>query len=96
MITDILRDLLFDYTLRNVALGSALLGIVSGVLGSFAMLRRQGLLGDTLAHAALPGICLAFLFTGNKEQIVLLLGAGLASAQSAPVPAASVAVNTPK
>ena len=78
MITDILRDLLFDYTLRNVALGSALLGIVSGVLGSFAMLRRQGLLGDTLAHAALPGICLAFLFTGNKEQIVLLLGAGLA------------------
>jgi manganese/zinc/iron transport system permease protein len=78
VIIDLLRDLVFDYTLRNVALGSALLGIVSGVLGSFAMLRRQGLLGDTLAHAALPGICLAFLLTGNKEQIVLLLGAGLA------------------
>ncbi len=76
--TELLRDLVFDYTLRNVALGSALLGIVSGVLGSFAMLRRQGLLGDTLAHAALPGICLAFLLTGNKDQIVLLLGAGLA------------------
>ena len=74
--TDLLRDLIFDYTLRNVALGSALLGIVSGVLGCFAVLRRQGLLGDTLAHAALPGICLAFLLTGNKEQLVLLLGAG--------------------
>jgi manganese/zinc/iron transport system permease protein len=77
-VSDLLRDLLFDYTLRNVALGSALLGIVSGALGSYAMLRRQGLLGDTLAHAALPGICLAFLLTGAKTQIVLLLGAALA------------------
>jgi manganese/zinc/iron transport system permease protein len=77
-VSDLLRDLMFDYTLRNVALGSALLGIVSGVLGSYAMLRRQGLLGDTLSHAALPGICIAFLLTGAKEQIVLLLGAGIA------------------
>ena len=28
----LLSDLLFDYTLRNVALGSAILGIVGGVL----------------------------------------------------------------
>ncbi|MCC6314458.1 MAG: metal ABC transporter permease [Thermomicrobiales bacterium] len=75
---DVLRHLAFDYTLRNVALGSALLGIVSGVLGPFAVLRRQGLLGDALAHAALPGICLAFLLTGSKETIVLLAGAALA------------------
>jgi manganese/zinc/iron transport system permease protein len=73
-----LHDLLFDYTLRNVALGSALLGIVSGVLGCFAVLRRQGLLGDALAHAALPGICIAYLLTGSKSTIVLLLGAAIA------------------
>ncbi|MCD6034064.1 MAG: transporter related, partial [Thermomicrobiales bacterium] len=30
------------------------------------------------AHAALPGICVAFLLTGSREQIVLLLGAGIA------------------
>jgi manganese/zinc/iron transport system permease protein len=75
---DLLRELVFDYTLRNVALGSALLGLVSGVLGTFAVLRRQGLLGDTLAHTALPGICLAYLLTGSKEPIVLLAGAGVA------------------
>jgi manganese/zinc/iron transport system permease protein len=78
MMGDTLHDLIFDYTLRNVALGSALLGIVSGILGSFAVLRRQGLLGDTLSHAALPGICIAFLLTGSKEPLVLLLGAGVA------------------
>lgn len=75
---DILNDLIFDYTLRNVALGSMLLGIVSGVLGSFAVLRRQGLLGDALSHAALPGIAIAFMITSSRETIVLLLGAGVA------------------
>src|SRR5687768_4592205 len=74
----ILHDLIFDYTLRNVALGAMLLGIVSGILGSFAVLRRQGLLGDALSHAALPGICIAFILTGARTPIVLLLGAGIA------------------
>jgi manganese/zinc/iron transport system permease protein len=74
----ILHDLIFDYTLRNIALGSMLLGIVSGVLGSYAVLRRQGLLGDTLSHAALPGIVIAFILTGSRTSIVLLLGAGIA------------------
>lgn len=71
--------LLTDYTLRQVALGSALLGLVGGVLGCFAVLRRQSLVGDVLAHACLPGLCLAFLLTGTKDPLVLLFGAGLAA-----------------
>ena len=74
-IGQILYDLIFDYTLRTVALGSALLGVVSGVLGAFAVLRRQSLLGDAISHAALPGVALAFLLTGSKEAIVLVSGA---------------------
>ena len=74
---DLLHDVIYDYTLRNVALGSALLGIVGGVLGSFAVLRRQGLLGDALAHAALPGIALAFMLTGSKTPLVLMIGAAI-------------------
>ncbi len=73
-----LHDLIFDYTLRNVALGGMLLGIVAGVLGAFAVLRRQALLGDTLSHAALPGICIAFILTGSREPLILLIGAGIA------------------
>ncbi len=68
---------LLDYTVRNVALGSAILGFVGGGLGSFALLRRQSLLGDAVSHAALPGIVLAFLVTGSKEPWVLLLGAAI-------------------
>ena len=68
-------SLLSDYTFQTVALGSALLGIISGVLGSFAVLRRQSLLGDGVSHAALPGVVMAFLLTGSKNTEVLLLGA---------------------
>ncbi|NUP99247.1 MAG: metal ABC transporter permease, partial [Armatimonadetes bacterium] len=75
---DWLAEVFADYTLRTVALGSGLLGIVSGALGCFAVLRRQSLLGDAMAHAALPGIALAFLATGSKSPLVLILGALLA------------------
>lgn len=73
----LLKDLFFDYTLRTVALGSATLGIVSGALGSFAVLRRQSLLGDGISHAALPGIALVYILTGSKEPLFLLLSAGV-------------------
>lgn len=68
---------LSDYTLRTVALGAGTIGVVSGVLGSFAVLRRQSLLGDAISHAALPGIAIAFLVTGSKSLPVLVLGAGV-------------------
>jgi manganese/zinc/iron transport system permease protein len=77
-ISQILHDIFFDYTLRTVVLGSSILGIVSGALGSFAVLRRQSLLGDAVSHAALPGIALAFLLTRSKSSLVLILGAALA------------------
>ena len=56
----VVLDLFDDYTLRTVALGSAALGITSGALGTFAVLRRQSLLGDAISHAALPGVAIAF------------------------------------
>jgi manganese/zinc/iron transport system permease protein len=67
-----------SFTARTVLLGSTLLGTLGGVLGCFALLRRQSLLGDALAHAALPGVCLAFLWTGSKDPLPLALGALIA------------------
>ncbi|ALM08277.1 zinc transport system membrane protein TroC [Sediminicola sp. YIK13] len=64
-----------DYTLRTITLGTAVLGLVCGLLGSFAVLRKQSLLGDAISHAALPGIVIAFLITGAKTSNTLLIGA---------------------
>ncbi len=70
-------EFMTDYTLRTVALGSATLGLVAGALGAFAVLRRQSLLGDAVSHAALPGIVLAFMVTGSKTPLILVIGAAL-------------------
>lgn len=67
--------LLHDYTFQVVALGAVLLGMASGLIGSFAVLRRQSLLGDVVSHAALPGIAAVFLMTGTKDTVWLLIGA---------------------
>lgn len=61
-----------------VTSGAALLGTVSGALGTYAVLRRQSLLGDVISHAALPGIAIAFLLTGSKTPLLLVLGAAIA------------------
>ncbi|MGM9924444.1 MAG: metal ABC transporter permease [Bacillus sp. (in: firmicutes)] len=58
--------------------GTTLLGICSGVIGCFAYLRRQSLMGDALAHAALPGICIAFMITGTKSIFSFFMGALIA------------------
>lgn len=58
-----------------VLIGTLLLGLASGILGSFALLRKQSLIGDAVAHAALPGICIGFMLTGERSLIILLIGA---------------------
>lgn len=64
-----------DYTIQIVAMGSAILGVISGIMGSFAFIRKQSLLGDAVSHSALPGICIAFILTQIKATEALLLGA---------------------
>ena len=79
MLDNALRFLsLADANVRFVLLGSLLIGATGGMLGSFAVLRRRSLLGDALAHAALPGVALAYLATGSKSLPVLIFGATIA------------------
>ena len=71
---------LTDYNTRVVLFGSAMLGLVAGVMGSFMMLRRRAMISDVVSHAALPGIVAAFMLTaglpdGGKSLPWLLLGA---------------------
>lgn len=69
--------LALEYNTLIVLLGTTLLGLASGVVGSLTLLRKRALLGDALSHATLPGICLAFLVLGRREFPILLLGAAV-------------------
>ena len=67
--------LVIDYPVIISLIGASLIGITSGIISCYAVLKEQSLLGDAIAHAALPGLCLAFLFTLSKQPVILLIGA---------------------
>lgn len=70
-----LINILTDYTFLTVATGAGLLGILSGIVGVYVVVRKQGLISDAISHSTLPGVCLAFLILGFKNLETLLLGA---------------------
>lgn len=73
------------YNAALVTIGAALLGVASGVAGTFLFLRKRALVSDAISHATLPGVGLAFIamvaMGGDGRSLVgLLLGAGLSAA----------------
>lgn len=64
-----------DPNIRYVALGSVLLSAISAMVGTFTFLDKKSLMGDAIAHAILPGICLGFLISGTKNPWFLIAGA---------------------
>ncbi|MGE3316628.1 MAG: iron chelate uptake ABC transporter family permease subunit [Planctomycetaceae bacterium] len=82
MTDEVLRVLLArDYNTRIVLLGTSLLGICGGVVGTFMLLRKRSLVSDVVGHASLPGIGVAFLVMemmspgSGKSLTGLLVGA---------------------
>ncbi|NEU30711.1 metal ABC transporter permease [bacterium LRH843] len=71
-------NIFLDPNTQWILIGCMLLGISSGVIGSFAYLRKQSLMGDALSHAALPGVCIAFMLSGSKSIFLFLIGAAAA------------------
>lgn len=71
-------EILTDYTIQTIVMGTGVLGMVSGLMGTWAVLRRQSLLGDAVAHASLPGIALAFIISGVKNPLYFFVGAAIA------------------
>lgn len=64
-----------SYNTLIVLAGTSLLGACAGLVGCYAVLRRRALVGDALSHAALPGLCIAFLIIGERSLPAMLVGA---------------------
>ena len=60
---------------RYVLLSVILLSAGAAMVGCFTLLRKRALVGDAVAHSVLPGICLAFMLSGTRDPIWLMLGA---------------------
>lgn len=68
---------LSDPNVRYVVLGVILLSASSAIVGTFTFLQKKALVGDAVAHAVLPGVCLSFIISGTKDPILLVIGAFL-------------------
>ncbi len=55
----------------------ALCAAAAALLGNFLVLRRMSLLGDAISHAVLPGLAAAFIFTGQRQGLVMFVGAAI-------------------
>jgi manganese/zinc/iron transport system permease protein len=63
----------------QLSLAPILIGLFAAIAcalpGNFLILRRQALIGDAISHVVLPGIVVAFLFTGAVASGPMMLGA---------------------
>ncbi|TAF35209.1 MAG: metal ABC transporter permease [Cytophagales bacterium] len=60
-----------------VVIIGALVAASCSILGSFLVLRRMAMLGDAISHAVLPGIVMAYFYTGDRNPLAMLVGAVL-------------------
>nr|WP_317170087.1 metal ABC transporter permease [Rhodocytophaga rosea] len=60
-----------------IILAGSLVAVCCSLLGCYLILRKMAMVGDAISHAVLPGIVLAFLFTGSRDSVPMLLGAGI-------------------
>ena len=60
-----------------ITLVAGLVATGCALLGSFLVVRRQALLADAVSHAVLPGIVVAWLATGTRNPVTMVIGAGL-------------------
>jgi zinc transport system permease protein len=71
------RRMLDDFFVRALLAGAGV-ALLAGPLGCFIVWRRMAYFGDTLAHAALLGVALAFLLEWNVSLTVFLVAALIA------------------
>lgn len=80
---EFLGQFLLGHTFRTVAAGAAAMGLISGVIGSFAVARGQSLMGDAVSHATLPGVVVAAMLVGVREPWALIAGASVTGVAAA-------------
>ncbi|MFJ7934754.1 metal ABC transporter permease [Sporosarcina sp. NPDC096371] len=51
--------------LQKALITSVMVGVISGVIGCFIILRGMALMGDAISHAVLPGVAISFMLGIN-------------------------------
>ena len=65
MIENFINGLYEFHFLQNSLVTAVVIGIVSGAVGCFIILRGMSLLGDAISHAVLPGVAISYILGIN-------------------------------
>nr|WP_314693235.1 metal ABC transporter permease [uncultured Abiotrophia sp.] len=65
MIHDFIENVSTLHYMQNALVTAIVIGIVSGAVGCFIILRGMSLMGDAISHAVLPGVALSFILGIN-------------------------------
>ena len=60
-----------------IILTGSLVATSCALLGCYLILRKMAMVGDAISHAVLPGIVIAFLISGSRDSLIMLIGAGI-------------------
>lgn len=71
---EFINDLLAYGFLQKALLTSVIVGIISGIIGSFIVLRGMSLMGDAISHAVLPGVAISYLLGINYFYGAVVVG----------------------
>ena len=71
--------MLLNSNTQWVLFSTVILGVAAGTIGCLAYWKRQNLMSDALSHAALPGVVVAFLLIGEKNLLILVVGAAVSA-----------------
>ena len=65
MIENFINGLYEFHFLQNSLVTAVVIGIVSGAVGCFIILRGMSLMGDAISHAVLPGVAISYILGIN-------------------------------
>ncbi|WP_396229525.1 metal ABC transporter permease subunit [Abiotrophia defectiva] len=65
LIHDFIENVSTLHYMQNALVTAIVIGIVSGAVGCFIILRGMSLMGDAISHAVLPGVALSFILGIN-------------------------------
>ena len=65
MIQNFINGLYEFHFLQNAIVTAVVIGVVSGAVGCFIILRGMSLMGDAISHAVLPGVAISYILGIN-------------------------------
>lgn len=68
-----LEPLQYEF-MQRALIAVVMVGVISGVIGCYVVVRGMSFFGDALSHSVLPGVAISYITTGGAVGVNLFFG----------------------